>query len=137
MERMAEYPEDVMKSARKLCDDLIQAWMLHHSREEAAQIAAVSLVAERRRCADLAYRKCAETRHVRLGAAAREAILAECCRPATVTVASANDFPDAVFSSEELANQYNEQQALTDPKVPRVYRKNATFVIDAKVKTQP
>lgn len=46
--------DDLMEAARKLCDDLIQAWLLHHSREEAAEIAVQAILAERQRCATLA-----------------------------------------------------------------------------------
>lgn len=37
--------------------------------------AAQAIMAERQRCADIAYRTCAETRHVKLGDASRKAII--------------------------------------------------------------
>lgn len=80
---MADFPEDVMIAAREAAakawaeDGLdLQREFKSGMRDGVASVrsAASAIMAERQRCADIAYRACAETRHVKLGEAARKAI---------------------------------------------------------------
>lgn len=44
MTSLTDMPADIVEAARKLCDDLILAWLAHHSREDAAEHAAKFLI---------------------------------------------------------------------------------------------
>lgn len=82
---MDEFPDDVIAAAREAAakewgglGGELEREFRSGMRDDAASVrsAAFAIVAERQRCADAAYRTCAETRHVKLGNAARNAIMA-------------------------------------------------------------
>lgn len=67
---MSELPEDVKRQATQIFadSDLVETV------PEAVEIIARAIMAERYRCANVGYRVCAETRHVKLGMQVKEAI---------------------------------------------------------------
>lgn len=67
----AKIPADIMKAAR---DALADAMGGSYSFDAFATVLAKVIFAERQRCAGIAYRVCAETRHVTLGDKVRDAI---------------------------------------------------------------
>lgn len=64
-------PDDIMDTARQALADAMGG---SYSFDAFAAVFAKAIFAERQRCAGIAYRVCAETRHVTLGDKARDAI---------------------------------------------------------------
>lgn len=57
---MSEYPEDVMKAARRVLDEALYGG-------DGLNVIAAAIMAERERCASAAYNVCAETLDTHLG----------------------------------------------------------------------
>lgn len=69
---MSEIPHDIREAAAKALNEA--EGMIGTLFSDRLEVVARAILAERQRCAGIAYRVCAETRHVTLGDKARDAI---------------------------------------------------------------
>lgn len=69
---MSDIPHDIREAASKALNEAED--MIGTLFSDRLEVVARAILAERTRCAGIAYRVCAETRHVTLGDKARDAI---------------------------------------------------------------
>lgn len=72
---MSEIPQDIIQASNAAAGHVYDPHESRGSYEYVRDIIAKAILAERERCAEIAYRVCSETRHVTLGDKASAAII--------------------------------------------------------------